>query len=275
MANVYGWRQKMVNGLNLPSIAGVLGFKDFSNQLNNANAGMRNLVSLANNWADKAYQQSNAEKNAEADRAFKEEQDAINRAFQEKQQQEKFEQELGMFNKQQENQLKNEARKFRTSLYDFDNMKLSDKTDTNDLNELKLRNKLQEVKDHPEYFASDEEYRNTINMLTTKADDLMNKNNELKKSNAIDARFKELRDGDFRNAQQLIDWYNDNLDYIETYKPELKSKVQNTLERKKREAQEDAIKWQATLNQATTSNINTKKAISEQNKRVNFNIPSK
>lgn len=253
-----------INGMNLPSIAGVLGFKDFTNQLNNANAGMRNLVSLANNWADKAYQQSNAEKNAEADRAFNEEQDAINRAFQEKQQQEKFDQELGMFNKQNEMQLKNEARKFRTSLYDFDNIKLSDKTDTNDLNELKLRNKLQEAKDHPEYFASDEEYRNTINMLNIKADELMKQNDELKKSNAIDARFKELRDGDFRNAQQLLDWYNDNIDYIETYKPELESEIQNALYRKKREAEEDAIKWQATLNQATNSNIATRKAVRDE-----------
>lgn len=253
-----------IQGMNLPSIAGVLGFKDFSNQLNNANAGMRNLVSLANNWADKAYQQSNAEKNAEADRAFKEEQDAINRAFQEKQQREKLDYELGMIDKQQENQLKNEARKLRTSLYDFDNMKLSDKTDTNDLNELKIRNKIQEIKDHPEYFASDEEYRNTINMLSTKADDLMKQNDELKKSNEIDAQFKELRDGDFRNAQQLIDWYNDNLDYIETYKPELKAKVQNTLERKKQEAEENAIKWQTMQNQRTTSNISTRKAVREQ-----------
>ena len=253
-----------IQGINLPSIAGVLGFKDFTDQLNNANAGMRNLVSLANNWADKAYQQSNAEKNAEADRAFKEEQDEINRAFQEKQQQEKFDQELGMFNKQQERQLENEARKFRTSLYDFDNMKLSDKTDTNDLNELKLRNKLQEVKDHPEYFASDEEYRNTINMLNTKADELMKQNDELKKSNSIDAQFKELRDGDFRNAQQLIDWYNDNIEYIETYKPELKAKVQNTLERKKLEAEEDKLKRQMMYNQATNSNISTRKAVREQ-----------
>lgn len=253
-----------IQGMNLPSIAGVLGFKDFSNQLNNANAGMRNLVNLANNWADKAYQQSNAEKNAEADRAFKEEQDAINRAFQEKQQQEKFDQELGMFNKQNEMQLKNEARKFRTSLYDFDNMKLSDKTDTNDLNELKIRNKLQEVKDHPEYFASDEEYRNTINMLTTKADDLMNKNNELKKSNEIDAQFKELRDGNFRNAQQLVNWYNDNADYIKAYKPELIEKVKIALDIKKREAEEDAIKLKMFKNQATTSNLNTSKTIREQ-----------
>ena len=255
----------MVNGINLPSIAGVLGFKDFTDQLNNANAGMRNLVNLANDWANNAYQQSNAEKNAEADREFKEEQDEINRAFQEKLQKEKFDNELGMFEKQQEKQLENEARKFRTSLYDFDNMKLSDKTDTNDLNELKLRNKLQEVKDHPEYFASDEEYKNTINMLSTKADELMKQNDELKKSNAIDARFKELRDGDFRNAQQLLDWYNDNIDYIETYKPELESEIQNALYRKKREAEEDAIKWKALQNQRTTSNISTKKAVDEQN----------
>ena len=31
-----------INGINLPSIAGVLGFKDFSNQLNNAKT--------ANDW---------------------------------------------------------------------------------------------------------------------------------------------------------------------------------------------------------------------------------
>lgn len=261
--------------MNLPSIAGVLGFRDYTDQLNNANAGMRNLVSLANDWAKAAYQQSNENKRAQADREFKEEQDQVNRAFQDKQQQEKFDHELGMFEKQQEQQLKNDARKFRTSLYDFDNIKLSDKTDTNDLNELKIRNKIQEIKDHPEYFANDEEYKNTVNMLTAKADDLRNQNNELKKSNAIDSQFKELRDGDFRNAQQLLDWYNDNIDYIETYKPELEAKIQNALERKKREAKEDAIKWQATLNQATTSNINTSKAVKEYNKGVDFNIPSR
>lgn len=257
----------MINGINLPSIAGVLGFKDYTDQLNNANAGMRNLVSLANDWAKNAYQQSNADKKAEADREFKEEQDAINRAFQDKQQQEKFNQELGMFERQQSKQLENEARKFRTSLYDFDNIKLSDKTDTNDLNELKIRNKIQEVKDHPEYFASDEEYKNTMDMLTAKADQLMNENEGLKKSNAIDARFKELRDGDFRNAQQLLNWYNDNIDYIEKYKPELESEIQNALETKKQEAEEDAIKWNMLHNQATTSNINTGKAVSEQNSK--------
>jgi len=251
--------------MNMPSIAGVLGFKDYTDQLNNANAGMRNLVSLANDWAKNAYQQSNAEKQAQAQRDFQAEQSQLNRDFQDAQQQERFEHELGMFDKQQEKQLENEARKFRTSLYDFDNIKLSDKTDTNDLNELKIRNKIQEVKDHPEYFASDEEYKNTMDMLTAKADQLMNENEGLKKSNAIDAEFKELRDGDFRNAQQLIEWANDNADYIQTYKPELASKIQNALDRKKKEAEEDAIKWNMLHNQATTSNINTGKVINEQN----------
>ena len=37
----------MVNGINLPSIAGVLGFKDFTDQLNNANAGMRNVFRIS------------------------------------------------------------------------------------------------------------------------------------------------------------------------------------------------------------------------------------
>ena len=129
---------------------------------------------------------------------------------------------------------------------------------------MKLRNKLQEAKDHPEYFASDEEYRNTINMLNMKADELMKQNDELKKSNAIVARFKELRDGDFRNIQQMLDWYNDNIDYIETYKPELEAEIQNALERKKQEAQENAIKLQAALNQATNSNIATRKAVREE-----------
>lgn len=56
--------------MNLPSIAGVLGFKDFTNQLNNANAGVRNAVGLVNDWAKMAAQQNNAEKAAQAQRDF-------------------------------------------------------------------------------------------------------------------------------------------------------------------------------------------------------------
>lgn len=56
--------------MNLPSIAGVLGFKDFTNQLNNANAGVKNAVGLVNDWAKMAAQQNNAEKAAQAQRDF-------------------------------------------------------------------------------------------------------------------------------------------------------------------------------------------------------------
>ena len=95
----------MVNGINLPSIAGVLGFKDFTNQLNNANAGVRNAVGLVNDWAKMAAQQNNAEQAAQAQRDFTAEQNQINRDFQQAQQNERFEHELGMFDKQQARQL--------------------------------------------------------------------------------------------------------------------------------------------------------------------------
>ena len=250
--------------MNMPSIAGVLGFKDFTQQLNNSNAGMRNLVGIANDWAKMASQQSNAEKQAQAQRDFQAEQNQLNRDFQDAQQQERFDHELGMFEKQQERQLKNDARKFRTSLYDFDNIKLSDKTDANDLNELKIRNKVQEIKDHPEYFDSDEEYMNTIANLTRKANEIMIGNKELKQSNTIDSQFKELRDGDFRNAQQLQDWANDNAEYIKTYKPELIDKINNALARKQREKAEEDMKWQMAINQYNASNRSARKAIKEE-----------
>lgn len=253
-----------IQGMNMPSIAGVLGFKDFTQQLNNSNAGMRNLVGIANDWAKMASQQSNAEKQAQAQRDFQAEQNQLNRDFQDAQQQERFDHELGMFEKQQERQLKNDARKFRTSLYDFDNIKLSDKTDANDLNELKIRNKVQEIKDHPEYFGSDEEYMNTIANLTRKANEIMIGNKELKQSNTIDSQFKELRDGDFRNAQQLQDWANDNMDYIKTYKPELLPKINNALARKQEEKTEADLKMKMLMNSMYNSNRATRKAAKEE-----------
>ena len=255
--------------MNLPSIAGVLGFKDFTNQLNNANAGVRNAVGLFNDWAKMAAQQNNAEKAAQAQRDFTAEQNQINRDFQQAQQNERFEHELGMFDKQQERQLKNDARKFRTSLYDFDNIKLTDKTDDNDLNELKIRNKVQEIKDHPEYFGSDEEYMNTIANLTRKADEIMIGNNKLKKSNTIDSQFKELRDGDYRNAQQLKDWKNDNIDYIKTYKPELLPEINNALERKQEEETEADFKMKMMLNSMLNSNIGVRSNIRKEKKEQN------
>lgn len=258
-----------IQGMNLPSIAGVLGFKDFTNQLNNANAGVRNAVGLVNDWAKMAVQNNQAEKQAQAQRDFTAEQNQINRDFQQAQQNERFEHELGMFDKQQERQLKNDARKFRTSLYDFDNIKLTDKTDDNDLNELKIRNKVQEIKDHPEYFGSDEEYMNTITNLTRKADEIMIGNNELKKSNTIDSQFKELRDGDYRNAQQLKDWKNDNIDYIKTYKPELLPEINNALERKQEEETEADFKMKMLLNSMRNSNIGVRSNIRKEKKEQN------
>lgn len=250
--------------MNMPSIAGVLGFKDFTQQLNNSNAGMRNLVGIANDWAKMASQQNNAEKQAQAQRDFQAEQNQLNRDFQEKQQQERFEHELGMFDKQQERQLKNDARKFRTSLYDFDNIKPSDKAETNDLNELKIRNKIQEITDHPEYFESDEEYVNTRNALTRKANEIMIHNKGVKVGNTLDKEFKEFRDGDFRNAQAMGDWLADNIDYIQTYRPEMEQKVYATLERKQREQDEDNLKWAMLQNQMRNSNLSTRKNIKQQ-----------
>ena len=101
-----------IQGMNLPSIAGVLGFKDFTNQLNNANAGVKNAVGLVNDWTKMAAQQNNAEKQAQAQRDFTAEQNQINRDFQQAQQNERFEHELGMFEKQKEKQLADEKMKF-------------------------------------------------------------------------------------------------------------------------------------------------------------------
>ena len=88
--------------MNLPSVAGVLNFQNYANQLNNANAGVKNLVGMANDWAKIAAQNNQAEKQAQAQRDFTAEQNKLNRDFQEQQQKERFEHELGMFDKQQE-----------------------------------------------------------------------------------------------------------------------------------------------------------------------------
>lgn len=266
-----------IQGMNLPSIAGVLGFKDFTNQLNNANAGVRNAMGIANDWAKAAYQQKNAEDAAQAQRDFTAEQNKLNRDFQQAQQKERFDHELGMWNKQQESQLKNEARKFRFGINDMKGLDTTTKTDVNDMNEQKLRAKVQEIKEHPEYFNSDEEYNNAITELTRQANKIMIDNRDLKAGNQLDSEFKELRDGDFRTAQQLIDWADDNKDAIERLRPEMKAKIKATLERKQREAEKDEMQWQMLQNSLTTSNIGRKKAVQDQadadkkrNKKVNF-----
>lgn len=250
--------------MNLPSVAGVLNFQNYANQLNNANAGVKNLVGMANDWAKTIQAQNNQAAQTEKQNQVQAARDAQNFANQQALQNERFEHELGMFDKQQERQLKNDARKFRTSLYDFDNIKPSDKAETNDLNELKIRNKIQEVTEHPEYFSSDEEYVNTSNALTRKANEIMVHNKGIKVGNTLDKEFKEYRDGDFRNAQAMSDWLADNIDYIQTYRPDMEQKVYATLERKQREQDEDNLKWAMLQNQMRNSNISTRKNIKQQ-----------
>lgn len=253
-----------IQGINMPSIAGVLGFKDFTQQLNNSNAGMRNLVGIANDWAKMASQQNNAEKQAQAQRDFQAEQNQLNRDFQDAQQQQRFEHELGMFDKQQEKQLKNDAAKFKFGLGEAMNVGLSDKADTNDMNELKLRNKVNEIKEHRDYFNSDEDWMKAIENATQKANKIMIHNKGVKVGNTLDKEFKEFRDGDFRNAQAMGDWLADNIDYIQTYRPEMEQKVYATLERKQREQDEDNLKWDMLQNQMRNSNISTRKNIKQQ-----------
>ena len=79
-----------LQGIQLPSIAGVLSFKDFSNQLNNANAGVKNVANyLLNEYSkdnEREYQAEQAEKQRDfqADEARKQrswnyEQNRLNR----------------------------------------------------------------------------------------------------------------------------------------------------------------------------------------------------
>lgn len=254
----------MIQGMNMPSIAGVLGFKDFTQQLNNANAGVRNAVGLVNDWAKMASQQNNAEKAAQAQRDFQAEQNQLNRDFQEQQQKERFEHELGMFDKQQEKQLRNDAAKFKFGLSEAMNVGLSDKADTNDMNELKLRNKVNEIKEHRDYFNSDEDWMNAIANATQKADEIRIHNKGVKVGNTLDKEFKEFRDGDFRNAQAMGDWLADNIDYIQTYRPDMEQKIYSTLKRKQDEENEYNLKWNMLQNQWRNSNINTRKNIQQQ-----------
>jgi hypothetical protein len=224
-----------IQGMNLPSIAGVLGFKDFTNQLNNANAGVKNAVGLVNDWAKMAAQQNNAEKAAQAQRDFTAEQNKLNRDFQQAQQNERFEHELGMFEKQQERQLQNEARKARYSIEEAITTPISDKYDTNAMTEQKLRNKVSEIKEHPEWFGSDEEYNDAIAGMTRRANEVMLANKDIKSSNKLTEEFKEFDKGDWRNKQSMYDWFMENQDEIDRLHPEMRRKVETILERKNAE----------------------------------------
>lgn len=253
-----------IQGMNLPSIAGVLGFRDYTDQLNNANAGMRNLVGLANDWAKAAYQQSNENKRAEEDREFKEEQDAINRAFQDKQQQKKFDHELGMFKKQQEQQRANEKMKFNQGLQESMTTPISDKVDTNAMTEQRLRNKVIEMKQHPEWFSSEEEYQTAIADTNKRADEVKRVNEDLKLTNKLQNEFKEMDKDNFRNADDLLYWYSDNKDEIDRLDPSIEAKVYNAVARKQAEQKDWNREQRGKKRGETRDALSTNKALKEQ-----------
>lgn len=253
-----------IQGINLPSIAGVLGFKDFTNQLNNANAGVKNAIGLVNDWAKIAAQQNQAEKQAQAQRDFTAEQNKLNRDFQDAQQKARFEHELGMFEKQQARQLENEARKARYSIEEAVTTPISDKYDTNTLTEQRLRNKVSEVKQHPEWFGSDEEYKNAIAEMTRRADEVNLANRDIKSSNKLTEEFKDLDKGDFRNAEDLLYWYSDNKDEIDRLHPELEAKVYNAISRKEAEKKDWEREQRGKRRGETRDALSTNKALKEQ-----------
>lgn len=256
--------------MNLPSIAGVLGFRDYTDQLNNANAGMRNLVGLANDWAKAAYQQSNENKRAEADREFKEEQDAINRAFQDKQQQEKLDAELGMFEKQQEQQKANEKMKFNQGYQEAMTTPISDKVDTNAMTEQRLRNKVIEIKQHPEWFNSQEEYNAAIDEATKRADEVMYANDDIKQTNKFQSEFKEMDKDNFRNAVDMLYWYSDNKDEIDRLDPSIEAKVYNAVARKQDEQEDWKREQRGKKRSEARDSIDTQEKVKKHNKKVHF-----
>lgn len=253
-----------IQGMNLPSIAGVLGFKDFTNQLNNANAGVRNAVGLVNDWAKMAAQNNQAEKQAQAQRDFTAEQNQINRDFQQAQQDQRFEHELGMFEKQQERQNTNEKMKFNQGLQESLTTPISDKVDTNAMTEQRLRNKVIEMKQHPEWFGSDEEYQNAIAETTRRANEVMIANNDIKQTNKFQNEFKELDKDNFRNADDMLYWYSDNKDEIDRLDPSIEAKVYNAVARKQAEREDWNREQRGKKRGETRDALNTNKALKEQ-----------
>lgn len=259
-----------IQGMNLPSIAGVLGFKDFTNQLNNANAGVRNAVGLVNDWAKMAAQNNQAEKQAQAQRDFTAEQNQINRDFQQAQQDQRFEHELGMFEKQQERQIANEKMKFNQGLQESLTTPISDKVDTNAMTEQRLRNKVIEMKQHPEWFGSDEEYQNAIAETTRRANEVMIANNDIKQTNKFQNEFKDLDKENFRNADDLLYWYSDNKDEIDRLDPSIEAKVYNAVQRKQAEQQDWERDQRSKRRGEARDSIDTADKLKKHNKKVNF-----
>ena len=259
-----------IQGMNLPSIAGVLGFKDFTNQLNNANAGVKNAVGLVNDWAKMAAQQNNAEKQAQAQRDFTAEQNQINRDFQQAQQNERFEHELGMFEKQIEKQLADEKMKFNLGLQESLTTPISDKVDTNAMTEQRLRNKALEIEQHPSWFNSFEEYKNAIDETNKRADEIKKANNDIKQTNKFQNEFKDLDKENFRNADDMLYWYSDNKDEIDRLDPSIEAKVYNAVARKQAEKEDWKREQRSKRRGEARDSIDTADKLKKHNRKVNF-----
>lgn len=267
----------------MPSVAGVLSFQNFANQLNNANAGVKNAISLANDWAKtkqaQNYQADEAQKQREfadaqrtAQQEFQTNRDAANFANQQKLQNERFEHELGMFEKQQAKQLAGEKMKFNQGLQESLTTPISDKVDTNAMTEQRLRNKVIEMKQHPEWFDSDEEYQKAIETATQRANEVMLANRDLKQTNKFQNEFKDLDKENFRNADDMLYWYSDNKDEIDRLDPSIEAKVYNAVARKQAEQADWEREQRGKRRGEARDAIGTEQTIKKNNKRVNFNM---
>ena len=244
--------------MNLPSVAGVLNFQNYANQLNNANAGVKNLVGIANDWAKMAAQNNQAEKQAQAQRDFTAEQNQINRDFQAKQQNERFEHELGMFEKQQERQIKNEGAKLRYGLNDVVSTPFSDKTDTNAMTIQRIRNKVNEIKEAgPAAFNGDEgAWKQAIFDANAVANKYEEDNEKIKTSNKLQNEFKDFSSGDWRNKNAMLDWFAENADTIRELAPNIEQKIYQIAAKKDAE-EEDYYREQRGKRRGENRDINS------------------
>lgn len=258
--------------MNLPSVAGVLNFQNYANQLNNANAGVKNLVGMANDWAKTIQAQNNQAAQTEKQNEVQAARDAQNFANQQELQKERFEHELGMFDKQQERQNMNERRKFNQGLEESLTTPISDKYDTNAMTEQRLRNKVIEMKNHPEWFDSDEEYNKAISTTTQRANEVMLANKDIYQTNKFKEEFKEFDKDNFRNADDMLYWYSDNKDEIDRLDPSMEAKIYNAVSRKQAEQQDWEREQRGKRRGEAKDAVGTQETLSKHNKRVNFNM---
>jgi hypothetical protein len=270
-----------IQGMNLPSIAGVLGFKDFTNQLNNANAGVRNAVGLVNDWAKMAAQQNNAEKAAQAQRDFTAEQNQINRDFQAQQQKERLDQEMGMWKANKAQNAEIEKARGIMGYEEMLNTPLTEKTDTNDMNILRMQNKVREVKNHPEWFT-DENGNIDIKAQKKALDDLMDNigtikeaNEDMKTSNKLKEEFKDYEKGDWRNAEDMLYWFDEHQDDIRRLNPELEAKLYQNLAKKDADREDWERDHRAKKRSEYRDVVTTRNVAQSENKKYNYSIPSK